>query len=166
MTHDDAVNSARALNGPGIHCEHHRVAAPERHDRSPALHPGPLLGQDELTSDEIVAGLGQQHRYLERKDVFPVEVLMEAVKVARPVAKQERRGAGLAGCVATAQEVDMIHRKPHSEPHSIIPTVGDRGEPDVKSGAQRRQEVRQRVSEIPIFTPAEPMAGHDDARAE
>ena len=41
----------------------------ERQDFSPRLHSRPLLGQHELAAREVVAGLGEQKRDLQRKHI-------------------------------------------------------------------------------------------------
>jgi hypothetical protein len=74
------------------------------YDRGARLHARALFGQDELAAVEVLAGFGQQHRDLQREDVLAIEILMQAVEVARPVPQQQRRRAGLAGAVAALEE--------------------------------------------------------------
>src|SRR5438270_2730852 len=49
---------------------------------------------------------------------------------------------------------------------SLVPAVGDRGEPRVERLAQRRYQVGQRISEILVLAAAEAMPSHHHAAAE
>jgi hypothetical protein len=72
--------------------EDHALAAAERHDLGAGLHRGALLGEDELAAGEVLVGLGEQDRHLEREDVLAVEVLVQAVVVAGAVLQEQGRG--------------------------------------------------------------------------
>src|SRR5262245_25542990 len=104
----DAVHAARPLNGALVDGEDDAVASPERHHHGPRLHAGPLLRHHELAAREVLPGRGEECRELERKDVLPVEVLMEAVVVAGPVLEEERRRPRLAGRVAALDELPVL----------------------------------------------------------
>ena len=94
MPQIDAISSPRTLHRPVVHREHCRVPAPKRHDFDPRLHAGPLFGQHELAAGEVVSWLRQQDHHLERKNVFAVEVLMQAIVITLSVSKG---GAGSGG---------------------------------------------------------------------
>src|SRR5688572_19681955 len=49
------IVTLRTPDGPLLHSERCRVALPQGHDFDAALHPRPLLGQDELAAGEVLA---------------------------------------------------------------------------------------------------------------
>ena len=53
MPHVHAIASAGALNRPVADGPHQAITAMERHDLDARLHPGPLLGEYELTAAEV-----------------------------------------------------------------------------------------------------------------
>src|SRR6516164_4064827 len=65
VTEVDAVHPTRAGHRPMMDGEDHRIAAPQWHDLGPRLHPGSLLGEDELTAREVLTRLRQQNRHLQ-----------------------------------------------------------------------------------------------------
>ena len=87
-----------------MHREIDGLALPKRHHLGPALHPRPLLAEDELAAGEIVARLGQEDGHLQGKGKLAVEVLVQAVEVAGDIFEQQRRRPRLAGCVAGSEE--------------------------------------------------------------
>src|SRR5688572_5281210 len=91
VTHVGRVPAANALHRPVRYGEDHGVALADGDHRAARLHARPLLGEQELAALEILAGPGQQDRGLEREAFGAVEILVEAVVVARPVAKQQWR---------------------------------------------------------------------------
>ena len=111
MAHVDAIDAARALHRAVMHREDHRIALRERHDLGARLHARALLGQHELAAGEILARRRQQHRRLQRKDVLAIEILMQAVVVARPVLQQQRRRPRLAGRVAALEKIGVRLRE-------------------------------------------------------
>src|SRR3989442_12798646 len=96
-----AIAPAAALHRPMTDRKDHAAATFERQDFSPRLHSRPLLGQHELAAREVVAGLGEQKRDLQRKHMFSVEILVQAVVVAFAVLQHQRRSLGLSGLLAT-----------------------------------------------------------------
>lgn len=71
------------LNG-----KHHSVSLFEGDDFYARLHPGTLLGQYELTTGEINARPRQQNHGLQRKEVFRIDVLVQAVVIVLAVTQQ------------------------------------------------------------------------------
>ncbi len=63
-----------------------------------------LLGQHELAAREFTARRRKQNRHLERKHLVAVEILVQAVVVARAIAQEQRRGPRLPGGM-TAGEI-------------------------------------------------------------
>ena len=96
----DETGAARSLYGSVMHRKDHAVPLAERHDVGPRLPARPLLREHEFAAGEVASRLREQHGDMQREDVIPVEALMQAVMVARPVLKQERRRLGLTGPMA------------------------------------------------------------------
>jgi hypothetical protein len=97
VAHGDAVGHLGAAHRPMTDGEDDAIAAPQRHHGGARLYARPLLGQHEFTAREVPARFREQDRDLQREDVLAVEVLVQAVEVARPVAQEERCRARLAG---------------------------------------------------------------------
>ena len=93
-----------------MHRKDHRVTALERHHLGAALHARALLGEHEFAAGEILARFGQQDRHLQRKGERAVEVLMQAVEVARAVLQEKRCRPRLALVVAALQESGVLSR--------------------------------------------------------
>src|SRR6185437_16962081 len=81
MPEVDAIGAARAMHRAVMHGERNRVSLLERNHLGARLHARTLLGQHELATLEITAGLGQQDRDLQREDMLAIEVLMQAIVV-------------------------------------------------------------------------------------
>ena len=105
VAHGDAIGAARALHRAArARRRSRRRPGARRHDLGARLHARPLLGQHELAACEVAARLGQQDRDLERKQMLAVDVLMQAIVVARAIAQQERRRPRLTRLVAAGAE--------------------------------------------------------------
>ena len=52
-----AIVALRTLHWPVVNCKGHSIPLSKWHDLDPALHPRPLLRQNELAAREILAGL-------------------------------------------------------------------------------------------------------------
>ena len=157
MAHVDAIGAARALHRPLAHREDDPVALAERHHLGARLHARPLLGQHELAAGEVASGLGEQDRDLERKEMLSVDVLMQAIVVARAIAQQKRRRPRLTRLMATGPERLVLGGVADVDAHRRVPAVGERREPPIKAAAQPDDQVRQRVGEIFVLAPAEAM---------
>ena len=79
------------------------------------MHSRPLLRHHEFAARKITLRLGQQYRDLKRKDMLAVEILMQAVIVARPVLEQQRRRFALPGSMTTPNVFLMRPRIPRVE---------------------------------------------------
>ena len=167
VAHVDAVDAARALHRAVVHREDHRLALPQRHDLGARLHARALLGQHELAAGEIARPAGQQDRHLQRKDVLAVEVLVQAVVVARAVLQQQRRRPRLPGLVA-AREISPRARRDSapSMPIASFQRLAIARERRIERGAQRGDEVGQRIGEVLVLAAAEAVPRHDDPAAE
>jgi hypothetical protein len=82
MAQVHAIAALRSLHRPVMDGERHGVALPQRHDLCAALHPRPLLRQDELAAGKVDARRGEKDRNLDREGEIAVQVLVEAVEVA------------------------------------------------------------------------------------
>jgi hypothetical protein len=68
--------------------------------------------------------------------------------------------------MAALDEVRMRFRKANVATHRRVPPVGDRRKMRIQGCAQVGNDVRQRITEIFIFSAAEAMPLHDDPAAE
>lgn len=80
--------------------------------------------------------------------MLTVEILVQAVVIARFVPQQQWRGPKLARAVAARDECVVTVGKPNIQPHRVVPAVRDRGERRIKRTAQLRNEIRQGVAEV------------------
>jgi hypothetical protein len=79
------VGALRALHRSVVDRKGDSIALLERHDLGAALHAWPLFGQDELAACEVLVRLGEDDRDLDRECQICVEVLVEAVEIARHI---------------------------------------------------------------------------------
>src|SRR5205823_7852328 len=107
-----AICAAAAAHRPMMHGEDDGVSLAKRHDLRARLHARPLLGDDELTSREVLPRLREQDRHLQRKDTLSVEILVQAVVVTRAIRAQQRGRASLAGLAAASETLPMLARVP------------------------------------------------------
>src|SRR5580704_7418065 len=128
MAQVDAIAALGALDRPVVDGEHDGVALLERHDLRPALHARPLLGQHELAAGEVLAGLRQQDRDLQRECEIAIQVLVQAVEVAGHVLQQQRCWTRLSSLVALLQEVGVLDGIAPLDAHPLVPNVRDRGQ--------------------------------------
>lgn len=81
VPHGDAQDSARAPDGAMMNREDDPATAIEADDFDSRLHARSLLGEDELAVGEILSGLCEQKRNLEREHMLSINILMQAVVV-------------------------------------------------------------------------------------
>jgi hypothetical protein len=120
------------MHRPVMNSECHCVALPKRHNLDAALHAWPLFGQGELATCEMRPGLREENCDLDRECEIAVEILVEAIEVARDVLQQQRRWAHLAGVVAPLEERRMVVGIPLVDSHAAVPFVGDACEVRIK----------------------------------
>ena len=99
VAHDRAVEAARPAARAIAAGKHHRVALAQRHHDRARLHARPLFDEHELAAGEVALRFGQEHRDLKGEKELAVEILVQAVEVARAVAQQQRRRQALPGRV-------------------------------------------------------------------
>src|SRR5688572_1962287 len=141
----DAVHGTRPLHRPMVYREDHSVTLAQRDDLDSRLHARTLLGQNELAAREVLPWLREKERDLEREDVVTVEVLVQAVEVILAVLKQERRRTSLSCRVAAREELRMLRRISHIDPHRLVPPIGDRREARIDRGAEIGEDAGQRI---------------------
>src|SRR5882757_10967162 len=85
MAHVHAISAACTFHGSVMYGEDDAHSLPEWHNLHSRLHARPLFGERKLAAGKFLAGLRQQERDLKREDVFTVNILVQAVIVARSV---------------------------------------------------------------------------------
>ena len=130
------------------------------------LHARPLLGQHELAAVEIRARLRQQDRDLQREDMLAVEILVQAVVVARAIAQQQRRRPRLAGRVAALEERGVVGGEAR-RPCPCARASDWRSARAADRGAVRRSSTRPAADRRnSVFAAPEAVPGHDHVAAE
>jgi hypothetical protein len=147
-------------------CEGHRVALTKRNHLGARLHTRPLLGEHEFAPGKISLRLREQDRHLYGKDVFTVEILMQAVEVPLPILEEQRRRPLLSRVVTTLYELLMSLRVANIDPHSGIPTIRDGSKPRIERGAKTLDQFRQRIVKVLVLSASESVPCHDDTTAE
>jgi hypothetical protein len=104
MAEIHAVIALRTLHRPIVDSEGHGISLPKRHDLDATLHARPLFVQGELAACEVRAGFREEDCDLDRKREIAVQILVEAIEVARDILQQQRCRTRLAGIVALLQE--------------------------------------------------------------
>jgi hypothetical protein len=127
---------------------------------------GTLLQQQELAALEIAAGLRELDRDLQRERQRSIQILVQAVEVARAVAEQERRGTRLTRGVATAQEARERSLEARARAEPALPCVRDARERRVERRAQVFYRGGERAREIAVLAAPEAEALHRDGAAE
>src|SRR5262245_9320473 len=99
MPQIDAIGPFRALHWPIVDGKGDSIALPQRRYLGPALHARALLGQHELAAAKVASRLRKQDRHLDRKGEIPIEILMQAIEIARAILQQQRRRPALTRLV-------------------------------------------------------------------
>src|ERR1700756_4664052 len=100
------ISPIRAADSSGwsmTHREGDAITLLQTHHLGPRLHPRALLDQDDFAAGKIFARFRQEKRNLNRKNILPVDVLVQGIPIALDVVEQERRRSGLAGLMAAFQ---------------------------------------------------------------
>src|SRR5258705_1776821 len=166
MAQGHAVGTTGSLRRPVAPREEDAFTADQRDHLRARLHPGPLLGEEELAAAEVAAGRGQEEGRLQRKEDLAVDVLVQAVVVVRLVAQEERCRAVLSRVAAPVPEIWMTGGIPVRSAQKLLPAIGDRGEALVERRPQARDERGKRVLEVLVLAAAEPVLRHHDPAAE
>src|SRR3546814_7517244 len=96
----------------------------------------------DLAAGEILPRRRQQHRDLQRKDMLAVQILVQAIIIARAISQQQGRRPPLPRIVAARKEFAMFGRKADIHPHPLVPAVRDRREPGVKRSEEHTSELQ------------------------
>lgn len=146
--------------------EDHSISLIERNDFRSRLHPWTLLGQDEFSSREITSRLRKKKRNLKRKDVFSVEILMEAVEIARFIFQKQRCRPRLARLMTALDEIGMRDGIACVDAHRLIPSIRDCGERWIQLGSQTSDQLGQGIGEVLVLAASKSVASHDNAAPE
>src|SRR6476620_6178575 len=98
--------------------------------------------------------------------MFAVQILMEAVVIVSLVVEQKRCRLNLAGLMATLDEVRVLLRILHIDPHCAVPSIGDRDQMRVYGRSEALHQFGKWIAEILVFATTEPMPAHHDPAAE
>jgi hypothetical protein len=99
----NTIGSLGSLNRAMADGKSNSVALLQAHNFGARLHPGTLLGQHELASGEILPGHGKKESYLNREDIFAVNVLVQRIPVAFIITQQQRRRSRLSSLMASIE---------------------------------------------------------------
>jgi len=106
-----------------MHRERNGITLPQLHHLHAALHAWSLFCQNEFATSEILSRFGEKNGNLERKGKIAVEVLVQAVEVARDILQQQRRRSRLAASVALLQEISVLCRISSIDIHANVPLM-------------------------------------------
>lgn len=123
VSHVDPVDAASPLHRSMMHWENHRLPPLKRHHFSSRLHPGTLFGEYKFPSGEVMLRLRQQNRDLQRKDMLPIQILMQTVVISLLILQQKRSRAHLPGMMTALYELLMILGKADIDSHLLIPDI-------------------------------------------
>ena len=81
----NAIVALRPLYWPVMDREGHSITVLKGYHLDAALHARPLFGQDKLAARKVLARIGEENRDLDRECEIAVEVLVQAIEVARNI---------------------------------------------------------------------------------
>src|ERR1700722_8350815 len=79
VTQINTIGSLDSLNWAMADGKSNAIALLQAHHFGAGLHPRTLLGQYELASSEILAGHGKKESYLNRENIFAVNILVQRI---------------------------------------------------------------------------------------
>jgi hypothetical protein len=124
-------------------CDHRDVAALERQNHWPRLHPRTLLNHDELAARELLLWFAQQPRELKREHVGIAGALVQGLVAICRNHSRVRQRARLACEPILREEHRELRRKQKALAHDLGPAICRRREAAIESLAQLLQERRQ-----------------------
>ena len=71
-----------------MHSKGHSISLAQWHHLRSGLHSWTLLSQHELAAREIPPRVGEQKGYLNRTDMLPIKILVQAVVIAGTILQQ------------------------------------------------------------------------------
>ena len=104
---------------------------------------------------KLTPGALQQHGHLQRKHVLAVQILVQAVVVARAVLSSSGVGRVWPAAWHRARKASVLARIAPVLPQRRVPVVRDGGERRIERLAQRRDRAGQRTGEVLVFAAAE-----------
>src|SRR6185369_9216931 len=103
---------------------------------------------------------------LQREDQIAVEISVQSVPIAWPVAEQQRRRARLAAVVALLEPFLEFVAPGCGSTAALGPVASDRQQVRPEGAPQAGNDIRNGLREVPILALAEPIARHVDRRAK
>ncbi len=149
-----------------VNRENDRLPLAQRNHHPARLGAWTLLYHDELAAGEVGIGGIQQDGCLQRKHHVPIEILMQAVEAARPVAQQQWRRPGLAGGMALRQIGIQRVREGSFLSQGSPPLVRHLRESGIQRRAQGGDRIGQGIREVFVLSAAIGALFHDDTLPE
>jgi hypothetical protein len=149
-----------------VDSESHGIALAKWHHFRSRLHPRSLFRKHELSTGKVAHWFWEKNRYLYRKYVLAIEILVQAVIVSLAILEEQWRGPDLSGVVTALDELLMPIWIANLDTHSKIPAVGDRRQLWIERRPQAPNKAGERIAEVLVLSPAEAVSSHDDAAAE
>jgi hypothetical protein len=162
----DAIRATRPLHWAMMYGKRDRITLAKRNHLRPRLHARALFSQYKFPARKILFRLGQQDRYLYRKDVLAVEILMQAIVVTLPILQQQWRRPQLPGIMTSPDEVGVTFRVPDFIPHCGVPAIRSGREPLIEGYSQVCDDLGQRITEVLVFAAPKAMPRHHDAASK
>jgi len=151
-----------AFDWPLAHGEYDSIAATQWRDVHATLGARTLLSKGQLASDEVRLGIAEQNSHLQWKTNLVIHFLVQRIIIVRPEFDEGRRGPHLTGIMAPLDKIAVVSGVLNSKSLKVIPAIGDSREWGVERFAKAGDEIRQRVTEVLVFTAPEPVARHHD----
>ncbi len=166
VAHRGRRPASRRPDGPVPGREDQRPTLADRRHGGPRLRPRPLLDDDELTALVVPAGPVEADHDLQREHELAVEIAVQGVPTARPVAQQQRCRARLPAAVAVLEPVVQPVRPWCPPRQAVRPVPGDREQGRPPRRPQLLDDRWQRVTEVTVLALTEAVPGHVDGRSE
>jgi len=138
-----AIHATGSFHWTMVNREYDGIALAQRHHLGAGLHPRPLLSEDELTAGEVFFRLGKQNRHLQGEHVLAVEILVQAVVIARPILQKQWCGPGLAGLGTAGTKLSVLSRITHGYAERFVPPVRNRRQPRVEGSSKLANRLRE-----------------------
>src|SRR5579864_6440788 len=166
VTNRRPIKAASALDRTESSADYDCFAASQSQRVPARLRSRYLFDKQQFSTLEIGHRRAQYDDHLKREYKIPIDILMETIEVARPVTQQKRRWPDLSALPAMLKEQIERCRKFCFDFQSRHPGIRDFVQVLVESLAQARDQLRQGIAEILVFTSAEAEPGHIDLRSK
>ena len=122
----------------------------------------PLLHGEKLATQVVDPRAVEDDGHLQREHELAIEVAVQGVPIARPVAQQQRRGLVLAGGVAGVEPLLEGVGPRGRAAEAPRPLPGDRQQPRVQRLPQQLDRLGQRAGKVAVLARAKPVPCHVD----